>query len=111
MEIEDLTQKTCRACEWFEKPMSLKETVEYIKKVNNWEIDDSRSISKEFEFKNFREALEFVNKVGILAEKEGHHLDINLYKYRKVKINPTTHAINELSENDFILASKIDEFN
>lgn len=110
MEIKDLTQKTCKACEGYEKSMSLKETLEYIKKVQNWEIDDSgKSISKEFEFKNFKKALEFVNNVGELAEKEGHHPDIYLYSYKKVKMNLTTHVINGLSENDFIMAAKIDE--
>ena len=110
MHIEDLTKKTCKACEGYEKPMSLQETENYLEKVKGWNLEDGgKMIRKEFQFKNFKEALEFVNKVGEIAEKEGHHPNINLYSYKKVKITLTTHAINGLSENDFILAAKIDE--
>ena len=112
MEMEDLTQKSCKACEGFEKPMNLKEVLEYVKKVKGWEmVDNGRLITKEFVFKNFKKALNFVNKVGELAEKENHHPDINLYKYKNVRISLTTHAINGLSENDFIVAAKINELN
>jgi 4a-hydroxytetrahydrobiopterin dehydratase len=67
-----------------------------------------KKIEKEYKFKNFKEALQFVNKVGELAESEGHHPDINLYNFKNVKIILWTHAIGGLSENDFILASKIE---
>jgi 4a-hydroxytetrahydrobiopterin dehydratase len=71
-------------------------------------IDDSKKISREFEFKNFVKALEFVNKVGEIAEEQGHHPDIELgWGYANIKIQ--THAIGGLHKNDFILASKIDE--
>jgi len=107
-EIGDLTKKICKACEGYEKPMDLKEAEKYLEKVSGWEIDGGKSIVKEFEFKDFKEALGFVNKVGGIAEKEGHHPDINLYGYKRVRILLTTHAIKGLSENDFIVASKID---
>lgn len=110
MGIGDLTKKVCKACEGYEKPMDLKEAEKYLQKVNGWKIgDNGKSIIKEFEYKDFKEALEFVNKVGGIAEKEQHHPDINLYGYKKVKILLTTHAIKGLSENDFIVASKVDE--
>lgn len=103
-------KKHCKSCEGYEKPMNFQEAKRYLKKTLEWKISvDRKLIRKEFKFNNFKEALEFVNKVGGLAEKEGHHPDINLHSYKKVKINLTTHAINGLSENDFIMALKIDE--
>ncbi|MBS3080040.1 4a-hydroxytetrahydrobiopterin dehydratase [Candidatus Pacearchaeota archaeon] len=99
----------CRACEGFDKPMNLKEAEKYLKKINNWKlIDNGKAIEKEFSFKDFKEALEFVNKIGEIAEKEGHHPDINLHSYKKVRVKLWTHAIKGLSENDFIEAAKID---
>ena len=103
-----LSEKKCRACEGWEKPFTKSEAQEYLKQVNNWSLTDN-SIEKEFKFKDFKEALEFVNKVGDIAEEEGHHPDICLHSYKKVKITLTTHAIKGLSENDFILAAKIDK--
>lgn len=75
--------------------------------VKDWEIsEDAKFISKKFKFKNFADALDFVNKVGAIAESEGHHPDIEL-GWGKVKIVLTTHAIGGLSQNDFIVAAKI----
>lgn len=75
--------------------------------VKDWAIsDDDKNISKHFKFQNFKEALEFVNKVGDIAESEGHHPDIEL-GWGKVNITLTTHAIHGLSQNDFIVAAKI----
>lgn len=76
--------------------------------LSGWADFDERWIEKEYKFKNFKEALAFVNKVGDIAESEGHHPDINLHGWNKVKLTLSTHAISGLSENDFILASKID---
>jgi len=110
MEIGNLTEKVCKACEGFEDPMSFNEAKRYLKKIDDWEITkDKKSINKEFIFKNFKTAIEFINKVAIIAEKEGHHPDIFLHNYKKVKIELKTHAINGLSENDFIEAAKIDK--
>jgi len=75
--------------------------------VKDWSIDEiGKHISKKFVFKNFKQALEFVNKVGVIAEDEGHHPDIEL-GWGKVNIILTTHAIGGLSQNDFIIAAKI----
>ncbi len=110
IEIGDLTQKVCTACEGYENPMGLEEAKRYLEKVKGWDIkDDGRMISKSYEFKNFSEALLFTNKVGEIAERENHHPDIYLHDYKKVRIDLTTHAIKGLSENDFIEAAKIDE--
>lgn len=76
--------------------------------VKNWQVaDDYIKIKREWKFKNFKEALNFTNQVGNLAEDEGHHPDIAL-GWGYVKIDLTTHAVKGLSENDFILAAKID---
>ncbi len=77
--------------------------------VNHWDLaEDAKSISRTFEFKDFKEALAFINKVGDLAESEGHHPDIHCW-WNKVKLELSTHAIGGLSNNDFILASKINK--
>ena len=76
--------------------------------VKDWTLSiDAKKISKKFEFKNFIEALSFVNKVGAVAESEGHHPDIHLLDYKFVNIDLSTHAIKGLSQNDFIVAAKI----
>ena len=75
--------------------------------VKDWMLaEDAKSISKNFKFKDFKEALAFVNKVGDIAESEGHHPDIEL-GWGKVTITLSTHAIGGLSQNDFIVAAKI----
>ena len=75
--------------------------------LTGWSVTDGKVLEKDFKFKDFQEALDFVNKVGKIAEEENHHPDINLYGWNKVKISLSTHAIGGLSENDFILALKI----
>lgn len=72
-----------------------------------WEVENLKKLKREFTFKDFKEALGFVNQVGEIAEKEGHHPDITL-SWGKVGIELTTHAIQGLSINDFILARKIE---
>jgi len=72
-----------------------------------WQVVDSHHLEKEYKFKNFRDALEFTNKVGELAESQGHHPDIYL-SWGKVKLTIWTHKIDGLTESDFILAAKAD---
>ena len=76
--------------------------------AEGWKVIDQRYLEKEYKFKNFRLALDFVNKIGELAESEGHHPDIYL-AWGKVKVKLWTHKINGLDNNDFILAAKIDK--
>ncbi len=80
----------------------------YIAQVSEWELNRgaTHKLEREFKFKNFKTALAFVNKVGAIAESEGHHPDIHIY-YSKVLLELYTHAIGGLSENDFIIAAKI----
>ena len=73
-----------------------------------WEVIDNKKIAQSFTFKNFKEALNFANQVGEIAEQEQHHPDLHVY-YGKVEIELATHAIGGLSENDFIMASKIED--
>ena len=75
--------------------------------VTGWVVVEGHHIQKQFKFRNFREALEFTNRVGELAEQQGHHPDIGL-SWGKVEITIWTHKINGLTESDFILAAKID---
>ena len=104
----NLTSKHCLPCEASAKPFTREQAEEYLKQTPGWGLDeDAKKIKKRFKFKDFREALAFVNKIGELAESEGHHPDIEFgWGYAKIKL--TTHAIAGLSENDFILAAKID---
>jgi 4a-hydroxytetrahydrobiopterin dehydratase len=107
--MTELAQKKCVACEGSTAPFNKEEATVLLKQVNGWTLSgDVRWISKEFKFKDFKEALAFVNTVGAIAEQEGHHPDIQL-SWGKVVIELTTHAIKGLSENDFILAAKIDQ--
>jgi 4a-hydroxytetrahydrobiopterin dehydratase len=105
----NLSKKHCVPCEGGTKPLSLEEASPYVQKVNNWVLDGDSSIEKILVFKDFRETLEFVNKVGKVAEEENHHPDILIFGWNKVKLTLSTHAIQGLSENDFILAAKIDD--
>ena len=106
---QDLASKKCVPCEGGVEPINLAHAQEYLKQLNSdWQIiDNGRKIRREFKFKNFKETLNFVNKVGEIAENEGHHPDIE-FGWGYVNITLFTHAINGLFENDFILAAKID---
>ena len=105
----DLTKQKCAPYEGGHAPLTKVEAEILLKQVPGWKLSaDGKSISKQYGFKNFKEALDFMNKVGEIAESEGHHPDIHLTNYRQVKIDLSTHAIKGLSQNDFILAAKVD---
>ena len=110
--MSDLLNKKCEPCEGGVLPFDVSEIHKYQKKVDGWDIaKDEKKIfflNKKFIFKNFLESQKFINDVGKISEEEGHHPDITFgWGYAEIKI--TTHAINGLSENDFILAAKIDQ--
>ncbi len=110
--MSDLINKKCLPCEGGVIPFDVSEIHKYQKKVDGWDIIKNKEeiylLEKKFIFLNFLESEEFVGKVGKISEKEGHHPDINFgWGYAKIAI--TTHAIKGLSENDFILAAKIDK--
>lgn len=107
--MSDLTSKHCVPCEGDVDPISSQAIEDYMKKLAfKWELVDGKKIKHTFEFKDFKQAIAFVNKVADLAESEGHHPDIHIY-YNKVKIVLWTHAIGGLFDNDFILAAKIEK--
>ena len=103
----NLTLRKCVPCEGGTLPLRKEKIEEYMKEVQGWDVRDNRVIEKIFAFKSFREAIDFVNQVASIAEQEQHHPDIHI-RYKKVTLEFTTHAIKGLSENDFIMASKID---
>ena len=103
-----LTEKKCVPCEESVSPLELGEIKKYLPQLKNkWEVVEEKKISHSFKFKTFKEAIAFVNKVAQLAESENHHPNIHIL-YNKVKIVCTTHMIGGLSENDFIMAAKIE---
>lgn len=105
----NLTQKHCKPCEGGVEPLKPDEYGAYLRNnLSGWEDIEEKKIVKDYKFKNFQEALDFIAKVGQIAEEEGHHPDIFLHNYNKVRLTLWTHAIKGLSENDFIIASKID---
>lgn len=104
----DLTKQKCVPCEGGTKPLDKKGIETYLLMLKTpWEVVDEKRIRRMFKFKDFKEAMDFVNKVARIAEEEGHHPDITV-SYNKVQIELTTHAIGGLSTNDFIEASKIE---
>ncbi|MDC0987847.1 4a-hydroxytetrahydrobiopterin dehydratase [Candidatus Pelagibacter sp.] len=109
---EDLTKKKCAPCEGGVIPFDISEIHVYQKKVDGWDILKNEKkifhLHKRYLFKNFLDSQSFINKVGEISEKEGHHPDI-LFGWGYAEIKITTHAIEGLSENDFILAAKIDQ--
>lgn len=106
----ELLKKKCIPCESGVNPFTDVEARNYMADVPGWELDFEEGVGKiwkKYKFKDFIGAINFVNKVAEIAEEEGHHPVIKI-NYNKVKLTNTTHAINGLSENDFILAAKID---
>jgi len=109
--MNDLINKKCVPCEGGVSAFDLSEIHKYQKKVDGWEVkqNDKKNyyLEKNLKFKNFLSSQKFINLAGDISEKEGHHPDISFgWGYAKIKI--FTHAIGGLSENDFILAAKID---
>ena len=106
--MSDLTSKKCVPCSLGAIPLNADEIQNFLKDLDdNWEVKDNKQIERVFKFKDFKEALTFTNKVGDLAEEEGHHPGIDL-SWGKVIVTLWTHKIKGLHFNDFILAAKID---
>jgi len=105
----DLKKKKCIPCEGGIPSLDKEEVKNYLTLVDSaWEDQENKKIERKFHFVNFVHAMKFVNQVAEIAELEGHHPDIHIH-YSECKIELWTHAINGLSENDFILAAKIDD--
>ena len=110
--MSELAKKKCLPCEGGLPPLNIAEIHKYQKKVDGWDVKPNENkiyfLEKQFKFKNFFDSQKFVNEVGKISENESHHPDI-LFGWGYAKIKITTHAIEGLSENDFILAAKIDK--
>ena len=109
--MNKLSEKKCIPCEGGVIPFDISEIHKYQKKVDGWSIIKNDKgiflLEKKLNFKNFLESQKFVNKVGEIAEKEGHHPDI-YYGWGYAEIKIFTHAIKGLHESDFVLAAKVD---
>jgi 4a-hydroxytetrahydrobiopterin dehydratase len=106
--MTDLASKTCVPCRGNIPPLAGKDLDALASQVPEWKVVDGHHISRDFKFPDFVQALAFVNKVGVIAEEQGHHPDI-LLSWGKVSVTTWTHKINGLTESDFILAAKIDK--
>jgi len=106
----DLASKRCVPCEGGVEPYTLAEAEEQSALLPGWTLThEGRRIRKDWTVKHFRAGIEFFRRVAEVAEAEGHHPDLHLEGFRHVWIELWTHAIEGLSENDFILAAKIDQ--
>lgn len=106
---EELVAKKCKPCEGGVDPCTLGEAKSQLAKLPGWYLThDGQRIRKDWTVKNFMAGINFFNQVAQVAEADGHHPDIHLWGYRNAWIELWTHAIGGLSENDFILAAKID---
>ncbi len=107
---EQLTAKKCEPCEGGVEPCPLPFVRDQLANLDGWYLtNDGQRIRKDWTVKNFVVGLDFFNRVGELAEQDGHHPDLHLEGYKNVWIELWTHAIQGLCENDFILAAKIDQ--
>jgi len=104
----ELTKKHCVPCEGEAKPLTNKEIEKYLSAVSAWQLNKQCHLVRTFTFSEFLLAMDFVNKIAKLAEQEGHHPDFHIH-YNIVELEIWTHSVNGLTENDFILAAKIDK--
>lgn len=108
MKMTDLAKKKCVPCEGGQPPLKKEEVERYLPQVPKWSLEEGKLVRR-LKFKNFKQAIAFVNKVANLAEEENHHPNILVFGWRNVKLTFYTHAIKGLSENDFIMASKVNK--
>ena len=105
----ELAGKHCQPCEGGVPALTADEAQMHLKALHGWQLTaDGKRIRREWRVKDFLTGLRFFQKIGDIAEAEGHHPDLHLSSYRNVAVEIWTHAIGGLSENDFILAAKID---
>lgn len=108
--VNDLTQKRCRPCEGGSPPLTRAEATHLLATRPDWILsEDGSSLRRELRLASFREAVQLIDDVARVAEAENHHPDLHLTGYRNLVVELSTHAVHGLSENDFILAAKIDQ--
>ncbi|MBI3822869.1 MAG: 4a-hydroxytetrahydrobiopterin dehydratase [Planctomycetes bacterium] len=106
----ELTKRRCVSCETGAKSLTPDQVKELLPSVPEWKTTrDGKRIRREWRVKDFVTALDFFQRIGQIAEAEDHHPDLHLVGYRNVTIEIWTHAVGGLTENDFILAAKIDQ--
>ena len=106
---DSLANRSCSACQGGVEPLQAEAINEFAEQLSDgWQVVEQHHLEKQFKFKNFAEALAFVNKVGQIAEQQSHHPDIHL-SWGKVELTVFTHKISGLHENDFIFAAKVDQ--
>jgi 4a-hydroxytetrahydrobiopterin dehydratase len=105
--MSELASRDCVPCRGGVPPLEGQAIESLLKQLDGWEVVEGHHLRKSFEFKNFREALELVNRIGELAESAGHHPDI-FFGWGHAEVSIWTHKIDGLTESDFILAAKID---
>ena len=106
--MDNPAHKKCVPCEGGIEPLGRTEVANYIQHIPRWEVIDEKKIERGYALRDFAQALRFINEIGRIAEEEGHHPDIYIYDWNKVRLTLWTHAIGGLSLNDFIMAGKID---
>ena len=105
----ELAHKKCKPCEGGVEPYASDQARQQIQQLDGWHLtDDGKRIRKDWTVKNFMAGIDFFNRCALAAETDGHHPDLHIEGYRNVTVELWTHAIGGLSENDFILAAKID---
>jgi len=109
MPAEPLAQRRCRPCEGGTEPLPLSAAQALLADVKGWELVEGTAIRKTVKCKDFLDAVALIQRIAPVAEAEDHHPDLHLTGYRKLTIELSTHAIGGLSENDFILAAKLDQ--
>ena len=108
--LKELKQRKCRPCEGGAAPLTADEAKVYLANLPGWELAaDGKLIGRTYVMRWFMDAVEFIQCIAAEAEAEDHHPDIHLTGYRRLRIELTTHAIGGLSENDFILAARIED--
>lgn len=107
--LVQLTRKKCRPCSGESKPLERTEAENYLKFLKDWKLaEDGKTISRTYSMKGFAEAVELIQNILPVAEADDHHPDLHLTGYRRLTVEMSTHSIGGLSENDFILAAKIE---
>ncbi len=104
---QDLADKTCVPCRGGVPPVKGKELEDLHRLVPKWEVVDEHHLTRQYKFSDFAQALQLVNRIGALAEEQGHHPDIFL-AWGKVEVKLWTHKVDGLTESDFIMAAKIE---
>ncbi len=110
VDVQELKSKKCVPCEGGVPEVGLEDASRWLKELPGWELDgDGKRICREWVVKDFMAGVDFIQRVAQLAEDEGHHPDLHLTGYRHLSVELTTHAIGGLSENDFVMAAKIND--